>query len=604
MNSVIELIKNIKPGVEFEIKLGKYINNKFIVGVTKEQFDTLFTQSDLYFNDDVVDESKTIVCISNSAGNGAGSTGSANSNSGVGATHSNIRRITYFDNKYKIIKTEYQKKENIKNGKLEMISNGMRLSLSNETDIVNIKNMENNKSLNFDNNCYRYKERVSKLSNDKLWRFDFTLVVDMMSKNATSFEKMSGVMERTKVRPLRREVEIEYIGKINGNNKNGIDKIKQSFDDIVKQIGKYYNPISGNNRKHGRHGKYHKQRNAGDNVVFKPLFMNDIGNNIRKIKLNKSASLKKEHIPIIVENGKYSVTDKADGERYLLRISSIGRIYYVTNIGKIIKTGISIGVDNKSYFDTLIDGEYVDGKYYAFDIMMAGNIDVRQKQLMERYKLLQSIVSNIGNDNILIKKFYFDNVSENSRKIWNDKKEYPYELDGLIFTPIEEGYYGQVYKWKPANMLTFDFLIRFNKDTDLYDNFAKVRLYSAIAKRQLGNKKPDMEEFKHLGNIHKIDYYPILFKPNSVACIEIEEKNGRLYHADIEIKDEQIIEFSYHIDVPEIYQRWKPYRLREDKTKVYQIAKKQGKYDGPNNWASVMGNWDIVNDPVDIEDIV
>ena len=53
----------------------------------------------------------------------------------------------------------------------------------------------------------------------------------------------------------------------------------------------------------------------------------------------------------------FVVTDKADGDRHLLYINSIGRIYMISSNMEIIFTGSK--TENEKCFNTIIDGELI-----------------------------------------------------------------------------------------------------------------------------------------------------------------------------------------------------------------------------------------------------
>lgn len=146
----------------------------------------------------------------------------------------------------------------------------------------------------------------------------------------------------------------------------------------------------------------------------------------------------------------YAVTDKADGERYLLLIGRNGSISYISRKMDIVLTQRTV---NTKYSNTLVDGELVGDKFYCFDILFISGRDVRKNSLKERLNKLNDIVSQVG---IYIKKFYFNDIYKNSSEIWKTKGKFPYSLDGLIYTPINEEYYNRkIYKWKENNTIDF-----------------------------------------------------------------------------------------------------------------------------------------------------
>ena len=92
------------------------------------------------------------------------------------------------------------------------------------------------------------------------------------------------------------------------------------------------------------------------------------------------------NVPNIRKN--FVVTEKADGERHLLFISSTGKIYLINTNMQIIFTGAK--TINKDIFNSLLDGELIShdkfGKfinlYAGFDIYYLNKVDVRMLPFM------------------------------------------------------------------------------------------------------------------------------------------------------------------------------------------------------------------------------
>ena len=172
-------------------------------------------------------------------------------------------------------------------------------------------------------------------------------------------------------------------------------------------------------------------------------------------------TLHKEHIPDLYKN-KYSVTDKADGDRFLL-IALGSSVYFIdNNIQKVFLTDLKYIGKN-----ILIDGELVekDGvkTYLAFDIVQS------ERNLTQRLILLKDIINGMYSSDLYkidIKLFYTTDIYKNSVKIMENAENAEYGNDGLIFTPIDTEYSDKnlpIYKWKPAHLNTIDL---FSKKTD------------------------------------------------------------------------------------------------------------------------------------------
>jgi len=230
-----------------------------------------------------------------------------------------------------------------------------------------------------------------------------------------------------------------------------------------------------------------------------------------------SFTLQMKNIVPINENMKepnirhhYTATDKADGNRCLLYVSSSGKIYLINTNMKIIFTGAK--TEEKSLFHSLLDGEIIyhdkHGKFInlfaAFDIYFVSKKDVRsfafvseagpagefRLPLLKKFIKLLNPVSVVKNEpcqiRIVSKEFYIGS-SYGTNGIFNacneiltreNNGEYEYNTDGIIFTPTNMGVGTDVigkpspnfkttweysFKWKPPKFNTIDFLISTKK---------------------------------------------------------------------------------------------------------------------------------------------
>ena len=193
----------------------------------------------------------------------------------------------------------------------------------------------------------------------------------------------------------------------------------------------------------------------------------------------------------------------------------------------------------------------------------------------------------------------------------NDIPQTPYNLDGLIFTPISIPYpnvggrWEYLLKWKPPILNSIDFLVRIVKDGNkdkisYYNNGSKTFNYKSL-NLYVGKTFEDRRT-------KKISYGPSPFvisidgsEPTAqVANVQIDsmEKmyaNDPLSNMREEIQDETIVEFSYIADENRIF-RWQPIRVRHDKTEKYKKTKSIG-YTA-NDIKTALNVWDSMNNPV------
>jgi len=237
----------------------------------------------------------------------------------------------------------------------------------------------------------------------------------------------------------------------------------------------------------------------------------------------------------------YTVTDKADGERSILIISSDGKIYLMNTNMKIAFSGAQ--TSKKEYFNTIIDGEIVpsdkNGKfinlYAAFDIYFLNGKDVRQFCFVQvkpeekpeklRLPILKTIIRNLEayrSDKqdepsplrITCKRFYPANPEDNIFAACNfilqqeERGDFEYNTDGLIFTPSSLGVGGSKigeagplskrtweysFKWKPPQYNTIDFLVK-TKKTPTGSDLVTPIFQSGLAANQIDQ----LDEYKTL----------------------------------------------------------------------------------------------------------
>jgi len=265
-----------------------------------------------------------------------------------------------------------------------------------------------------------------------------------------------------------------------GNNEK--EKTLQSYLELV--FGKEY------------HDEYMKDYlNTNSNIqrsAMRKLTKHFTGPSSFTLQMENITPLTKDkenisNVPNIREN--YTVTDKADGERNLLYVSSIGHMYLIDTNMNFMFTGVV--TQNKDLFDSLLDGEHIKydknnkfiNLYAAFDIYFINKKSVRELNFMPmelddvpekfRLNLLNNFIKELNpksilskdsgnsnpvkmhgdvNDNkehscwltITCKQFYSsfeDNIFNGCSKILTKVKDglFEYNTDGLIFTPASTG---------------------------------------------------------------------------------------------------------------------------------------------------------------------
>jgi len=343
----------------------------------------------------------------------------------------------------------------------------------------------------------------------------------------------------------------------------------------------------------------------------------------------------------------YTVTEKADGERILMYVNSEGKLYLINNTLQVQSTGLTVP---KKYSNSLIDGEYVscdkrndmsDKNLYAcFDMYYIGGKLITSLPLIDnesRYTKLKEIVKNIskGDIEVIVKNHrYSDDILKDSKDILTNSQEYPYDIDGLIFTPAKLAVYSyytnrnvtltdnvkwdRVFKWKPEDQNTIDFLISYGKIiTKNGVRYREVKLYVGYNATQWEDLSIDKalklrydKVYAKTNDINSSAYIPVLFKPKmfytpGVECAhirintsgELRAKNGD------KIENNSIVEFQYNNDDKlHVSERWNVLRVREDKTRIYRNENTLSKT--ANDYGVALNIWRSIHIPVTMAMII
>lgn len=316
--------------------------------------------------------------------------------------------------------------------------------------------------------------------------------------------------------------------------------------------------------------------------MFKNKYgMKQLSNQV--IELNKATYLSELHQKIT----NHLITDKIDGKRTILYLSN-DRSYAVNDI--------LTELDIKMKDTTILDTEMYEDNYYIFDVMVYNGKSLIDQPFEERLKYFEKF-----NDMSRIKTKTFikltTNYKEQIREFKKEKKAY--KVDGIILTPVDGKYNDMVvYKYKPPEQLTIDFLIKrcpakLQEENKLSDNNQILYLlFCGINKRIF--YKLSMKMVKYYNDIFPdIDtknlpqYFPIQFEPSS-------QKNAYFFWSDKKHLDGEVGEFLYNTHT----KKWTLEKIREDR----RVDVKRGNYFG-NNYKIAEFVWMAYFDPLIIEDI-
>lgn len=249
----------------------------------------------------------------------------------------------------------------------------------------------------------------------------------------------------------------------------------------------------------------------------------------------------------------YTVTDKADGARKLLFVSSSGRIYLIDTNMSVQFTGAQCG--NDKLFNTLLDGEHIlhdkSGRFInlfaAFDVYYIAGKDVRALHFVPpssevsatkfRLPLLVEVVADLKARPVVkgiaappirieCKKFKYTSPEQSVFQCCAtlmsqlESNAFEYTTDGMIFTPADAPVGGEAggeeagpktkitwplsFKWKPTEANTIDFLATIVKDsngqpkvTSIYTDGINVTVQEQVVQYKTLTLRVGFDEKKH-----------------------------------------------------------------------------------------------------------
>lgn len=457
---------------------------------------------------------------------------------------------------------------------------------------------------------YRYKRRYTYSAFDNPHvRYDATIVYsanelhDTLEKYATSYEFEVEFLKGADTEVVRRQL-LEFVVFVQDTgflvSQTEYNAVKQEYADLIKKI---------------RGGTQNGELFIG----LQPTTVTAA--NVREVRITE----------------RYSVTDKADGERYLGYIARDGFFYLINSRLRFVPTGLY--VENQMARQTLFDGEYVENQYLIFDIFVFGGVDCRNEILYD--------VANAGNENtrfrrmergvqffkdakitrkahvprsisIHLKKYVFPSADTPLRAcidaVYGERarSEKRYHIDGVIFTPMDETYpnrdavgrtWRTTFKWKPPSENTVDFLVQYEPGTATpYGGGEVQRCVLHVGRRTGKTYGSCVFEPPNLANTK--------FDKDAVSNMFVPLKDGVPMSLDghvlppgciVECGWERLADTYDTIQLPHEF-GWVPKRLRLEKT---QLLHDTGELSGTlNDQNTAYSIWGGILSPLGLEDVV
>jgi hypothetical protein len=217
---------------------------------------------------------------------------------------------------------------------------------------------------------------------------------------------------------------------------------------------------------------------------------------------------------------------------------------------------LPLRVPTNLFQGSIFDGELVKDvhskwNFMLYDCLVAGNVHVSHLNIWVRIhncELFANGITKIAKDPVVVK----------AKKYWNCNTEFqdftnasfPYQTDGIILTPVNEpvrsGTHETMFKWKPRDINTIDFLFK-RKSEDIW--------YLYVQEKGKMMYESELEHIHVLpgtidGSIVECQYVhwdlPRWWKPKLIRTDKTHPNNRRTFYRTLKniSEDIKLIEFS------------------------------------------------------------
>jgi hypothetical protein len=178
-------------------------------------------------------------------------------------------------------------------------------------------------------------------------------------------------------------------------------------------------------------------------------------------------SIERKHFPIL-KGAEYVVCEKTDGERYMmvaLMYEGKPKCFFVNRAFDMFE--VKINLNKKAYEGTILDGELYDNTLMVYDSVLVSGVLVAHQNLDERLAAAEDMMKFIiymKSDKYRLKMKTFHMMKDFEVFMDEYLPTVQQKIDGLVFTPLNEpirlGTHETMFKWKPLEKNTVDFLMK------------------------------------------------------------------------------------------------------------------------------------------------
>ena len=185
-------------------------------------------------------------------------------------------------------------------------------------------------------------------------------------------------------------------------------------------------------------------------------------------------SIERKHFPIL-KGAEYVVCEKTDGERHMmvaLTYEGKRKCLFVNRAFNMFE--VPINLKKTAYDGTILDGELYGDTLMVYDAVLVAGQPVWNKNLNERLEASRGLMKSIiymKSDKWRLKCKMFHEMRNFEKFMDEYLPTVEQKIDGLVFTPVNEpvriGTHESMFKWKPLEKNTVDFLMKREKSREV-----------------------------------------------------------------------------------------------------------------------------------------
>jgi hypothetical protein len=178
-------------------------------------------------------------------------------------------------------------------------------------------------------------------------------------------------------------------------------------------------------------------------------------------------SIERKHFPIL-RSAEYVVCEKTDGERYMMVATTFEgkpKCFFVNRAFNMIE--VKINLNKKAYEGTILDGELYENTLMVYDAVLVNGVLVAHSNLDQRLAAAEEMMKFIiymKSDKYRLKMKTFHMMKDFEVFMDEYLPTVQQKIDGLVFTPLNDpirlGTHETMFKWKPLEKNTVDFLMK------------------------------------------------------------------------------------------------------------------------------------------------